>query len=319
MPGEGFGDDFLQHYSEHQLLNDDNEAEFLLDEAYEAMGGTCYQRSGGSGGPPLLEEPVPSQLEKEESSWRSIEYTFSPVYTPPQSSEAGISPVSAMSLEVEDGVDVKACMEGNTLSFEMAVKTQQPVWMAVGFREDADCVMTPRGGADGQVVWVQPEASGEISVKFGMLPGAIRGFSPTVSQEFLASLQQLEATPDMGEGSVSFRDGKMTVTFKRSYTAAVPEEFHLNFAHGGGADIGYHPSRGCFKLEGLPSCGEEARIDAGCPVCQEGCAEQVAAFATDGASVESSALAVVHSTTGKLLVSMAFAAGIGILLIAAAL
>ena len=25
VPGEGFGDDFLQHYSEHRVLNDDNE------------------------------------------------------------------------------------------------------------------------------------------------------------------------------------------------------------------------------------------------------------------------------------------------------
>ena len=181
-------------------------------------------------------------------------------------------------------------------------------------------MMTPRGGGDGEVVWVQPEANGEISVKFGMLPGAIRGFSPSASQEFLASLQQLEATPDIGEGSASFRDGKMAVTLKRSYTTdAVPVEFHLNFAHGAAADIGYHPSRGCFKLDGLPPCGEEAGIDAGCPVCQEGCAQQVAssAFATDGgSSVESSALAVVHSTGRFLMVSMSFAAGIGLLIAA---
>ena len=40
-------------------------------------------------------------------------------------------------MKVEDGVSVKACMEGKTLNFEMTVETQQPVWMAVvGFREN---------------------------------------------------------------------------------------------------------------------------------------------------------------------------------------
>merc|ERR1719313_2197695 len=41
VPGEGFGDDFLQHYWDHELLNESTEDPFLLEQAYEAAGGSC--------------------------------------------------------------------------------------------------------------------------------------------------------------------------------------------------------------------------------------------------------------------------------------
>ena len=112
-----------------------------------------------------------------------------------------------------------------------------------------------------------------------------------MTEEFLAisSLQQLEATPAIGEGPASydesFRGGKiMVIAFNRSYTAvAGPVEYHLlmNFAQSWCRCRSHgccHPSRGCFKLDGLPSCGEEAKMDVtrSCPFCQEGCAQQVA-------------------------------------------
>jgi hypothetical protein len=41
VPGEGVGDDFLQSYTNHSLLTDDDDYLFFLDEALEAMGGSC--------------------------------------------------------------------------------------------------------------------------------------------------------------------------------------------------------------------------------------------------------------------------------------
>ena len=85
VPGEGFGDDFLQKYTNHSLLTDDDDDLFLLDEALEKIGRTCVKmESSGSMGPPTGEvEHIPSNLEVEEHAWFSNVYTFSSVWKAP--------------------------------------------------------------------------------------------------------------------------------------------------------------------------------------------------------------------------------------------
>ena len=81
VPGEGFGDDAIQYYSNHELLTEGDRDLFWLDETYEQAGGSCPKQSRvGDGGPPVGMEEVPSMLMKDEHAWRSIEHTFSPVW-----------------------------------------------------------------------------------------------------------------------------------------------------------------------------------------------------------------------------------------------
>lgn len=49
IPGEGFGDDMLQRYSNHELLTDEDDDLFMLIENYEEIGGTCVNIGGGEG------------------------------------------------------------------------------------------------------------------------------------------------------------------------------------------------------------------------------------------------------------------------------
>lgn len=49
IPGEGFGDDMLQRYSNHELLTDEDDDLFMLIENYEEIGGACVNIGGGEG------------------------------------------------------------------------------------------------------------------------------------------------------------------------------------------------------------------------------------------------------------------------------
>merc|ERR1712157_163087 len=89
VPGEGFGDDFLQVYENHTLLSDDDDDLFELVDNLLKMNGTCPLiassggEDGGSIGPPTTEIHIPSNLEVDPNSWFTKVYTFSPVWQPP--------------------------------------------------------------------------------------------------------------------------------------------------------------------------------------------------------------------------------------------
>ena len=78
VPGEGFGDDILQMYTNHSTLNDQDDYMFLLDKAYaDATGLTCVKQDLTPTNP--VEGKIPSNLVVDPHAWFSNEYTFSPV------------------------------------------------------------------------------------------------------------------------------------------------------------------------------------------------------------------------------------------------
>ena len=272
IPGEGFGDDHLKHYSNHSQLTDEDEALFFIDQQFEQAGGKCVKReSDGPDGPPTGQtEHIPSNLEKEDVSWRSIVHTESPVWVPEETEteeKVGV-------LDLDDGIKATPCIrDGSKLELEMIFAAQSPVWAAVGFRDSEECLMTPRGGRDGEVVMAQVQDDGTYSVSYGPLPPDLKQFSADNS-EFLAGLRDVATVEAFSGGAAAFEDGKLTVSFARDYFP-LPQEFHLSFAHGDSPELGYHSSRGCFKLTNLPSCDFQTAVSsmesmpqAGCPTCQ---------------------------------------------------
>lgn len=77
-PGEGaLPWDQLQTWSDHEVLGEDVEEPFLIDEAHVAAGGSCNMIP--SKGPGSLPPDIfPSELDKDNKSWRSIQWTGSP-------------------------------------------------------------------------------------------------------------------------------------------------------------------------------------------------------------------------------------------------
>lgn len=258
IPGEGFGDDMLQEYTEHRILTDADDDLFKLDEIFKANGGQCIDRSSsGSGGPPGGGKAIPSNLEKDDKWWRTIEYTYSPIWQPPA---ASIRPIGeGAPKEVGAGVTSNACVtgaNGNILELELVFDLPSPAWAAVSFVKDEKCTMTPSDGSDGEVVYAQPEDGGVVSVQYGTLPASLKRFNAGANNALLTSLVPLEDTEDFSGGSASFKDGKMAVSFSRSYPESLKTtELHLSYAFGSSPALSYHSGRGCFKLSDLPACG----------------------------------------------------------------
>ena len=133
----GFGDDSLQHYSNHQLLDDSHDALFLVDEAYMAVhgNGSCPQiMSDGPDGPPTGQtEHIPSNLEREAVSWRSIQHTLSPVWKELIEEEPKCAPETNV-IEVAKGVTAEVCYNVTAAALSVAVTMDmagvtEQVWM----------------------------------------------------------------------------------------------------------------------------------------------------------------------------------------------
>jgi len=77
IPADIHGPDLLEHYFNHEVLQEGDEAPFLLDEAYMKAGGSC-KASGNAGGHGHPHRTPPSELEKDVNAWRSIEWTGKP-------------------------------------------------------------------------------------------------------------------------------------------------------------------------------------------------------------------------------------------------
>lgn len=254
IPGEGFGDDFLQHWSGHRLLQDSEEAAFLIDEQYQRAGGKCILIGGGDqAGPPTGQTVhIKSNLEVQPEAWREIVWTESPVWKPEVKVDDG--PVGGAK-KVVDGVYQQSCWDAKSSSVQigLTIDMAKPVWAAVGFRDTEECLMTPRGGVDGEAVVVLPGTSG-FDMQFGPLSPSLKTMGSANVAAFSTGAKPLSSLAAFAGGSTAqSSNGKFSLAFMRAYKEK-PPALHLTFAVGLDSSFGYHGNRGCFKVENLPQC-----------------------------------------------------------------
>lgn len=210
-------------------------------------------------GPPVGEEVVhiPSNLEIDTASWRSIEYTASPVWSaPPPPSASG---ASATTVETKnDRVKADVCYDAAAGEYEvtMEVDMAAAAWAAVGFRQSARCLMTPGNGEDGEVVVATPDATGTYTLAHGALPASLRStHSLDGISAFTEALGGLGAAAGFGASSSTYADATLTISFRRAHASSTTP-LSLNFAIGSTASVGYHQSRGCMpELTSIAPCG----------------------------------------------------------------
>jgi len=294
IPGEGFGDDFLQHWHGHSILNETAAPEFLLDEAHVAAGGSCPQLSrGGEVGPPTDVEHVPSNLEVDPAAWRTILYTASPVWQPEVMAEESFTS-SAGKVEVKPGIIAESCFDGaaSALRLSMRMDLDAAVWAAITFRPDEECLMTPRGGGDAEMLFAQPDSNGAYKVLSGPLSPTLKRMQGLDS--FSQKLIPIEQAPDFSKGVAEFNNGQLVLNFERSYSTK-PSAFHLSFAYGYGQEASHHQDRECFTLEDVPAC--PAWACNACAVVTE------SASGSDKVSSSSRAMAVSSTFAGFLILA----------------
>lgn len=241
IPGEGFGDDSLQTYSHHELLDEDVTEPFLLDEALEKAGGSCPEMDRGEGadGPPTGQaEHVPSNLEIDPNSWVSNVYTFSPVWEPKVSLPSSITVASDEASTIsnsgnEDGwaytqagpsTQVASCVDPFTdlIQFKITfdnleiLEEESIPWLSLAFRPDSECLMSPRGGGDQDALFLlsstieKKEAfaaaaslvSSETTAHIGSLSPSLKSFDNNVVSSLQNSLSPLSGSPDYDQVQV---------------------------------------------------------------------------------------------------------------------
>lgn len=253
IPGEGFGDDFLQHWHGHRLLNESEASLFLLDEEHVRNGGSCPQRaSSGSGGPPTGQVAhVPSNLEVDTVSWNTVVYTASPIWTPPSASGGGGS--SGLAQELDTGIEATSCFDSAASSLRLSVSfdTADPVWASIGFRKTEECLMTPRGGGDGEIVFTKPDSNSAYQVHYGPLSPNTKHFQAAAIGGLVQGLTAIDQAAGFGSSTVEYSNGKLVLGFTRSYSS-MPSSFNLSYALGSTKEVGYHSKRGCFKVTPTP-------------------------------------------------------------------
>jgi len=257
VPGEGFGDDFLQRYTHHAMLTEDDEDAFLIDDAFVDAGGKCQQTGGGedSGPPTGTVEHVPSNLEVDLNAWRSIEYTMSPVMEYVEAAEPCTNEISSGNgmMRVTDDFFVQACWDSDSSTLAFMAKATMPSmsWAAIAFRETEECLMTPRGGGDAESILALPDGD-FYGVHFGPLSPEMKQFEDAAIQNYVDQMTPLEDMSGM-TGFANHVNGELHLSFTRKYNDK-PESFYLNYAIGNEKKVAYHRSRGCFELKHLPSC-----------------------------------------------------------------
>uniref|UniRef100_A0A7R9WLG7 Uncharacterized protein n=1 Tax=Pseudictyota dubia TaxID=2749911 RepID=A0A7R9WLG7_9STRA len=309
VPGEGFGDDSIQHYFNHTLLVEgEGDGIFLIDEAYEALGGVCAEiaRPGGDG-PPALEEPFPSDLEVDENSWFSNEYTYSPVWIPPMKVDEGDCEHHTKSDEeggmavtqAGDSTTVASCFDAASGQVHLSVTfkdigvadEESPIpWLALGFRDTEECLMTPRGGGDGEIILVRSSVDDPetLVAGHGPLPAAARRFDAGAFGS-LESLVALDAAPGFSDAIATRGEDEVNLSFRMSTATLLsvpsseaqpvlskmmseggsdsgmkaPDVMHLSYAYGSSDTIGIHVARGCFKVIEFPKCPTEENGQGG--------------------------------------------------------
>ena len=289
VPGEGFGDDFLQVYTNHSKLTGEDDGLFLLDKALDSAGGECPKmESYGTDGPPTGDvEPIPSNLEVDPNSWRSIVYTYSPVWEPPVPEDDTVDPAdeveTAGTAITEAGSAIVAtCYDSSadavelTVSFDYDMAGEEIPWVALGYRETEECLMTPRGGGSSDIILIESSRNVggdfESTASFGLLSPSVKRFnSDAVSSiyENLVPLGDAEGFSDVQVSILSADDPTaidtksnvnggsiIQLSFKQNQTpgAAPGSPMNLMYAIGKGQQLGYHSSRLCFQVSEFPPC-----------------------------------------------------------------
>jgi len=265
IPGEGFGDDMLQHYSNHKLLTDDDEHLFRLDEAYMAAGGSCPQlMSEGADGPPTHLEHIPSNLEVDTNAWVTKEYTFSPIWKPPEvvngmniatnnNNSVGVAVTQAgPSTLVESCFDVKT----NSVQLSVTYETDSDSWLGLTFRKNEDCLMTPRSGEPAEFILISDDEASH-----GELPSNAKSFASQGASDIQNSLVPLSDVDGFSDVDVTSDGSSVTLSFqKKVEDNSAPDIMYLNYAMGSTFELGYHASRGCFEVTSFPSCPNQEAV-----------------------------------------------------------
>jgi hypothetical protein len=284
IPGEGFGDDMLQRYSNHELLTDEDDDLFMLIENYEEIGGTCVNIGGGEGaGPPILDVHIPSNLEIDPNSWFSNEFTFSPYWVPTSKDTVSSDTTSSSQqsskaiTEVSDRMTVESCWDDNTNSIDMSVHyfDVEPTsagtlpWMALGLRSYARCAMTPPDGDNLPMILItQSSADSAPVASLGELVPEAKGMSPDAFGAIYQSLIPLEESDVFSSHSVSapmvdFASGQSSIadddtvslSFKlKRDSEEKPDVMYFTYAIGTESSLGFHVTRACFELSEFPPC-----------------------------------------------------------------
>lgn len=250
-PGEGYGDDFLVHWHSHRVLNESEASEFWLDEAYIRSGGSCPERapSRDVAAPTDQSPQVPGNLVVEPIAWHESVYTASPVWTPPASPEANDGGSAAMAQDVDTGISATSCFDAatSTLRLSLAIQTASPTWAAIGFRRTEDCLMVPRGGGDGEIVYMAPDANDAYEVYYGPLSPDLQRMQGAAIRNFMRRMTPVRDAASFVSSSAGYSNGALVLSFFRTYTS-MPAVFNLSYALGADRSIGYHKRSGCFAV-----------------------------------------------------------------------
>ena len=222
IPGEGFGDDMLQIYRNHEVLSDEDEELFQLVANFEASGGVCIDIRAEMGGddaegfgPPVLEEGegIPSNLEVDLNSWFSNEYTFSPIWESSIASDVSQSNITASDtntattslrgksvLKVSDRLTVEACYDEATQLMDMSIHFHdiEPTsdgllpWMAIGYRQNELCAMTPTDGGSTPIILLTQSTDDTAPEAYKtLLPPEAKGMSQEALTGMITQMQPL--------------------------------------------------------------------------------------------------------------------------------
>lgn len=285
VPGEGVGDDFLQTYTNHSLLTDNEDYLFLLDEALEAMGGSCPELARDEFGfnPSSGQEGVyiPSNLEVDPNAWFDNEVTYSPVWessvnetntAAPEDREEGYAVLES------DRVVVSSCYDSTSMRVHLSVEFTgvemldmgQMPWLAVGYREDEECKMNPSSGDDSEIILLtHPSPGVNYRADTTSLPSAARRFDEAAISSISNSATPLSESPLYSDVYVvapaissastatersidSTAPDSVTLYFKQSLSQAQP--MNLMYAIGSSPEIQFHANRGCFQVVDFPKC-----------------------------------------------------------------
>jgi len=283
IPGEGFGDDALSVYRNHKLLTEEDDGLFMIVEEFEENGGVCSE-VGGEVGPPVLDVHIPSNLEVEEFSWISNEYTFSPVWQVPSEVKSVNMPVTAGPpskkeiTKVSDRVTVESCYDSSAKAIDMSVHFHdvEPTsdgklpWMSLGYRSSDICSMTPIDGGNTPLVLITHEDEDKPPLCFttDLVPAA-KSMNKSVFESMSSLKKPMEQSSKYMDVSIDapIMSNMMTKSPRSSFSAEdtvtlnfkqivdeKPDTMNLMFAIGMTSDLGFHTTRGCFQLDSFPSC-----------------------------------------------------------------
>lgn len=273
VPGEGFGDDSIQYYSNHALLTEKDRDLFWLDEAYEQAGGSCPEQSRvGDGGPPVGMEEVPSMLMKDEHAWRSIEYTFSPVWEgEAPSTETDSSIVQNDDTEyfgaitkASDHVSIQTChdMKNNNIKLQVTyadLSSEDNIlpWVGLAFRTKNECTMFPRDSQNGTESILVFQDDDKLTPYQYYITRDTMSISPTTSETPYKSNPLSNVS---SYSNVKLTSDENSITLSLVKNVHPDDAKHLTYAIGTSNQFGYHKERTCFTVSEYLSCNSNKNV-----------------------------------------------------------